>query len=184
MSGLGAVICSWEDEGGVTFSDLTLSNSWATKTMIFLIFRARRKKRTFGKKQSSDLDHSFNGLWKPREQLVCGNKTMGETNENQPKIECCVSNKLTPTWNITTHVCRTSQQRSTCACFTSATEGVSQKKKKSPSCNMCFSQNGSNHHSGLVGLLLFLHCDYAMCRIASSRDRHRDTWTTLCILHG
>ena len=49
MSGLGAVICSWEDEGGVTFSDLTLSNSWATKTIIFWIFRAWRKKRSFGK---------------------------------------------------------------------------------------------------------------------------------------
>ena len=33
MSGLGAVVCSWEDEGGVTVSDLTLSDSWATKTM-------------------------------------------------------------------------------------------------------------------------------------------------------
>ena len=35
MSGLGAVICSWEDEGAVTFSDLTLSNYWATKTCFF-----------------------------------------------------------------------------------------------------------------------------------------------------
>ena len=70
MSGLGAVICSWEDEGAVTVSDLTLSNSWATKTMILWIFRARRKKRSFGKKQSSDLDHSFNGLWKPRVLLM------------------------------------------------------------------------------------------------------------------
>ena len=52
----------------MTFSDLTLSNSWATKNIIFGIFRARRKKRSFGKKQSSDLDHSFNGLWKPRDK--------------------------------------------------------------------------------------------------------------------
>ena len=66
MSGLGAVICSWEDEGGVTVSDLTLSNPWAANAMISWIFRARRKKRSFGKKQPSDLDHSFNGLWKPR----------------------------------------------------------------------------------------------------------------------
>ena len=36
--------------------------------MIFGIFRARRKKRSFGKKPSSDLDHSFNGLWKPRDR--------------------------------------------------------------------------------------------------------------------
>ena len=50
MSGLGAVICSREDEGGVTVSDLTLSNPWATKTMVFWTFRARRKTRSFGKK--------------------------------------------------------------------------------------------------------------------------------------
>ena len=54
----------------MTFSDLTLSNCWATKNLIFGIFRARRKKRSFGKKQSSDLDHSFNGLWKPREEIL------------------------------------------------------------------------------------------------------------------
>ena len=71
MSGLGAVICSWEDEGGVTVSDLTLSNSWATNSMICWIFRAR-KKRSFGKKQSSDLDHSVNGLWNPRAIFVRG----------------------------------------------------------------------------------------------------------------
>ena len=45
MSGLGAVICSWEDEGGVTVSDLTLSNSWATKTTVFWIFRGRRNRQ-------------------------------------------------------------------------------------------------------------------------------------------
>ena len=33
----------------MTVSDLTLSNSWATNTMILWIFRARRKKRSFGK---------------------------------------------------------------------------------------------------------------------------------------
>ena len=60
MSSLGAVICSWEDEG-------TLRNTWATKTTILWIFRARRKKTSFGKKKSSDLDHSFNGLWEPRD---------------------------------------------------------------------------------------------------------------------
>ena len=65
---MGTVTCSWEDEGGVTFSDLTLSNSWAAKNMFVGIFRARLKKRSFGKKQSSDLDHSFNGLWKPRDK--------------------------------------------------------------------------------------------------------------------
>ena len=82
---MGAVICSWEDEGGVTFSDLTLSNSWATKTTIFWIFRARRKKRSFGKKQSSNLDHYFNGLWKPR-ALLGSQRTakMGAFNTKEP----------------------------------------------------------------------------------------------------
>ena len=70
MSALGAVICSWEDEGGVTFSDLTLSNSWATnKTCFFGYSGPGAKKRSFGKKQSSDLDHYFNGLWKPKAYL-------------------------------------------------------------------------------------------------------------------
>ena len=94
MSGLGAVICSWEDEGGVTFSDLTRSNYWATKSMFFWIFRARRKQRSFGKKQSSDLDHSFNGLWKPRESSLCCPKP------NLPPCATMVQHNLQePAWN-------------------------------------------------------------------------------------
>ena len=50
MSGLGAVICSWEDEGGVTFSDLTLSNSWATKTMVVLDVQGQAQKTVFRQK--------------------------------------------------------------------------------------------------------------------------------------